>query len=77
MEAAIEKRLADQSRSGAPAKFTAEQVCKIITIASELVEESDRPLTEQTARELADEAIKRGIVSSIATRQAGRFLKRS
>ena len=75
--AAIEEVLADQPRSGAPVKYTAEQVCQIVAIACEPVEESDRPVTEWTARELADEAIKRGIVSSISTRQAGRFLKRS
>jgi putative transposase len=77
VEAAVEQVLADQPRSGAPVKFTAEQVCQIVAIACEPVEESDRPVTEWTARELADEAIKRGIVSSISTRQAGRFLKRS
>ena len=75
LEKAIEAILADQPRSGTPAKFTAEQVCQIIAIACEPVEESDRPVTEWTARELADEAVKRGIVSSISTRQAGRFLK--
>ena len=77
MEAAVEQVLADQPRSGSPVKFTAEQVCQIVAIACEPVEESERPVTEWTARELADEAIKRGIVSSISTRQAGRFLKRS
>ena len=77
VEAAVEQVLADQPRSGAPVKFTAEQVCQIVAIACEPVEESERPVTEWTARELADEAIKRGIVSSISTRQAGRFLKRS
>ena len=77
VEAAVERVLADQPRSGAPVKFTAEQVCQIVAIACEPVEESERPVTEWTARELADEAIKRGIVSSISTRQAGRFLKRS
>lgn len=77
LEAAVERVLADQPRSGAPVKFTAEQVCQIVAIACEPVEESDRPVTEWTARELADEAVKRGIVSNISTRQAGRFLKRS
>jgi transposase len=76
LKTAVEQVLADQPRSGAPVKFTAEQVCQIVAIACEPVEESDRPVTEWTARELADEAIKRGIVSSISTRQAGRFLKR-
>lgn len=75
LEAAVKDAIADQPRSGTPAKFTAEEVCQIIAIACEPVEESDRPVTEWTARELADEAIKRDIVSSISTRQAGRFLK--
>jgi transposase len=77
LEAAVESVLSDQPRSGAPAKFTAEQVCQIIAVACEPPEESGRPVTEWTPRELADEAVKRGIVSSISTRQAERFLKRS
>ena len=76
LQAALENILSDQPRSGAPPKFTAEQVCQIIAIACEAPEASGRPITEWTPRELADEAIKRGIVSSISTRQAGRFLKR-
>lgn len=75
LETAVQEVLADQARSGAPAKFTAEQVCQIVAIACEPVEESGRPVTEWTAREVADEAMKRGIVSSISTRQVGRFLK--
>lgn len=77
LETVVESILSDQPRSGTPAKFTAEQVCQIIAIACEAPEESERPVTEWTPRELADEAVKRGIVSSISTRQAGRFLKRS
>jgi len=76
LEAAIEHILSDQPRSGAPPKFTAEEVCQIIAVACEPPEASARPVTEWTPRELADEAVKRGIVSSISTRQAGRFLKR-
>ena len=76
LAAAVESVLADQPRSGAPPKFTAEEVCQIIAMACETPEESERPVTEWTPRELADEAVKRGLVSSISTRQAGRFLKR-
>lgn len=76
LKTAVEQVLADQPRRGAPVKFTAEQVCQIVAIACEPLEESERPVTEWTARELADEAVKRGIVSSLSTRQAGRFLKR-
>jgi putative transposase len=77
LEGAVESMLTDRPRSGAPAKFTAEQVCQIVAIACEPPEDSGRPVTEWTPRELADETVKRGIVSSISTRQAGRFLKRS
>jgi len=77
LETAIRNTIADQPRSGAPTKFTAEQVCQIIAIACELPEDSERPVTEWTSRELADEAMKRGIVNSISIRQTGRFLKRS
>jgi putative transposase len=77
LEAAVESTLADKPRSGTPPKFTAEQVCQIIAVACEPPEESGRPITEWTPRELADEAVKRDIVSSISPRQAGRFLKAS
>ncbi len=77
LEAGIKSILADRQRTGAPVKFTAEQVCKIIAIACELPEESERPVAKWTPRELADEAMKRGIVSRISIRQTGRFLKRS
>lgn len=75
LEVAVESVLSDKPRSGAPPKFTAEQVCQIIAVACEPPEESGRPVTEWTPRELADEAVNRGIVSSISPRQAGRFLK--
>ncbi len=40
-------------------------------------EESERPVSHWTARELAAEAVKRGIVEKISPRSAGRFLKGS
>jgi transposase-like protein len=39
--------------------------------------ECGRPVTHWTPRELADEAVKRKIVSSISPRHVGRFLKKS
>jgi transposase len=68
--------LADEPRSGAPPTFSAEQVCQIIAVACEAPELSERPITEWTPRELADEVIKRGIVNSISASQVARFLKR-
>jgi putative transposase len=69
--------LADAPRSGAPATFTPEQVVRIVALACEDPrEESGRPITHWTPRELADEAEKRGIVESISARSVGRFLER-
>jgi putative transposase len=72
---AIEALLSDRPRSGSPGKFTAEQVTQILAIACEDPEDSGRPVTHWTPRELADEAARRGVVASISTRQVGRFLK--
>lgn len=71
----IEVLLTDKPRSGAPATFTAEQICRIVAIACEDPQESERPVTEWTSTELADEVMQRGIVSSISPRSVGRFLK--
>ena len=67
--------LADNERSGAPSKFTAEQLTQIIAVACELPEQSDRPVTHWTPTELADEVIQRGIVTSISPRHVDRVLK--
>lgn len=75
LEAHIMTVLSDQARPGTPATFSAEQICQIIAVACEEPEESGRFVTEWTPRELADEVIKRGIVSRISPRQVGRFLK--
>lgn len=66
--------LDDEPRSGAPATFSAEQICQIIAVACEPPTSSGRPVTHWTPAELADEAVKRGIVTSIAERTIGRFL---
>ena len=71
----IEAVLTDKLRSGAPVTFTAEHICHIVAIACENPQESGRPVTEWTPKELADEAVQRGIVSSISPRSVGRFLK--
>jgi putative transposase len=73
---AIEQTLSDRPRSGAPPTFTAEQVCQIVAMACEAPsQESGRPVTHWSTTELADEAIKRGIVEDISARSVGRFLK--
>lgn len=66
--------LRDEQRSGRKPVFTAEQVAQIIAVACEKPsEESDRPVSHWTPRELADEVMKRGIVTSISPRHIARF----
>lgn len=72
---AIEALLSDEQRPGTPATFTFEQFMQIIAIACETPAEADRPVSAWTLRELADEAIKRGIVKQISPRTVERFLK--
>ena len=69
------ERLQDDPRPGTPATFSAEQWCQIMTIACEPPEASGRPISHWTPREIAAEAIKRGIVETISERHVGRFLK--
>ena len=66
--------LADAPRPGCPGKFTAEQLARIIAVACEPPEKSDRPINHWTARELADEVVKRKIVDSISATHVGRIL---
>jgi len=67
--------LSDRPRAGVTPTFSAEQLTKIIAIACERPEESSRPVTHWTPKELADEAIKRGVVESISPRHVDRLLK--
>jgi putative transposase len=73
----IEQILADRPRPGTTKTFTVEQVVQIVAIACEDPEQSERPISHWTTRELAAEAVKRGIVAQISPRSVGRFLKRS
>ncbi len=75
IEAPVIERLQDDPRPGTPQIFTAEQWCQIMALACESPELSERPISHWTPRELADEAIKRGIVKKISVRHVGRFLK--
>jgi transposase len=71
---AIEVLLSDEQRPGAPATFTFEQFMRIMALACETPASADRPVSSWTARELADEAVKRGIVEQISPRTVERFL---
>ena len=74
----LEKRivalLTDGARSGAPAKFSAEQIAGLIAMACEPPTDSGLPVTHWTPSELAREAVRRGLVESISPRQVDRFL---
>lgn len=73
--AAAAERLADAPRSGAPARIMPEQICRIIAMSCEPPSKYDRPITHWTQQELADEAVKQGIVEAVSQRSVGRFLK--
>ena len=76
-ELSVQDRLEDDARPGKPARITADQRCQIEKLACEKPEETGRPITHWTHREIADEIIKQGIVETISPRHAGRLLKRS
>jgi putative transposase len=71
----VPERLADVQRSGAPATFTPEQICALVAMTCEKPSESERPISHWSQREIADEAMRRGLIPSISQRSVGRFLK--
>lgn len=73
----ISQVLADAQRSGTPPTFTAEQVVHIVNLACTSPRSMGRPIDAWTPRELADEAERQGIVTSISSSTVGRFLGRS
>jgi putative transposase len=72
----VPDRMADAPRSGAPATYTPEQICAVIAMTCEKPSESERPISHWSQREIADEAMRRGLVPSISQRSVGRFLKK-
>jgi len=71
----VRELLSDEDRPGAPPTFGAEQLVQIFAVACEPPEESGRPVTHWTPRELAAEVIERGIVETISPRHIDRLLK--
>ena len=70
----VSERLTDIPRSGRPAEISAEQTCQIVAMACE--QPKERPISQWTGREIADEVMRRGIVPTISPRHAGRLLKK-
>jgi len=74
-ELSVAERLQDLPRPGAPSRISADQICQIVALACESPEQSGRPITHWTSREIADEIMKRGLVEHISPRHAARLLK--
>jgi transposase len=73
-ELSVTERLSDLQRPGRPSEITAEQTCQIVALACE--QPKERPISQWTGREIADEVIRRGILSTISPRHAARMLKK-
>ena len=54
--------------------FSLEQIVQLFAIACKKPEDYGRPISHWTARELADEVSKQGIVESISPRHVGRLM---
>ena len=72
----VDERLEDLPRPGAPARLTADQLCQMEQMACQAPEQSGRPISQWTGREIADELVKRGLVEHISPRHAARLLKK-
>jgi putative transposase len=72
----VTERLQDAPRPGAKLKFNQQQRCQIAALACETPQKSDRPISQWTGREIADELVVRGIVTEISPRHAARLLKK-
>jgi putative transposase len=72
---AVEERLRDAPRPGAPATFSLEQITQLYAIACEPPERYGRPISHWTPRELVEEIVKQGIVETISIRHVGRLLE--
>jgi putative transposase len=70
----VQERLSDAPRPGRRSQITAEQTCQLIAMACE--QPKERPISQWTGREIADEAMARGIVKQISPRHAARLLKK-
>ena len=68
------ERLADAPRPGGPMSFSLEQILQLFAMACEKPEVYGRAISHWSARELADEVVKQGIVTSISPRHVGRLL---
>lgn len=76
LERKIREALSDAARSGAPPKFTPEQVCEVIRIACKLPSTLGVPVSHWSAADLRREVLRQNIFLEISVSSIGRFLKR-
>jgi len=69
--------LTDRPRSGRPRRFTAVQVAAVTALACTLPAETGIPLSRWSSRELAVEAVERGVAEAISASTVRRWLTRS
>jgi putative transposase len=70
----VAERVQDAPRPGAKPTFSQEQRCQIAALAGEAPHQAERPISQWTGREGADERKARGIVTEISPRHAARLL---
>lgn len=73
-ELSVSERLTDVQRPGRPSQITAEQICQMVAMGCE--QPKERPISQWTGREIADEVMARGIMKPISPRHAARLLKK-
>ena len=67
--------LADDPYNGERGKYTPEQITQLYALSCEPPQDSGRPISHWSCRELAEEMVKRGIVEAIPARTVWDFLK--
>ncbi len=70
----VQERLSDVPRPGRRSQISAEQICQVMAMACE--QPKDRPISQWTGREIAEEVMRRGIIQQISPRHAARLLKK-
>jgi putative transposase len=73
-ELSVAQRLSDVPRPGKPSQITAEQRCQMVAMACD--QPKERPISHWSGREIAEEMMQRGIITSISPRHASRLLKK-
>jgi hypothetical protein len=75
LERAVVEVLSDACRSGAPGRFSPQQIAQVVSTACESPRARGRPVDVWTGRELADEVTRRGLVDSISASRVNDFLR--